>query len=215
MFGQNVRPERKSLTGSTNAFIYREQNGELRFASEAGEKRVEDFRTLSDIQLSHQNSWLAIGLGAGGIRVGSPDSGLNTRLALGMHSPQIAFSPDENFLVATFGGSYKVWNTGQWTLYGESPRVPYHDAPGAVAFSPDSKYLAVAESPKRIKLINLLSMREELTIDSPTDHLRITSLSLAENGETLAAAYNDGIEVWNIDQMRIWLEGAGLLDFSE
>ena len=82
--------------------------------------------------------------------------------------------------------------------------------PGYVAFSPDSRLLAVAHSISLVKLFDTQTGRELAALESPDPQL-LSSLCFSPDGETLAATCETHrIQLWDLRRIRQRLAELGL-----
>ncbi|MFN6501753.1 MAG: AAA-like domain-containing protein [Nostoc sp. DedQUE01] len=121
----------------------------------------------------------------------------------------VVFSPDGKTLAsASEDKTIKLWNreTGKaiTTLKGHSDlvySVAFHIASGkvfSVVFSPDGKTLASASDDKTIKLWNLHTSKEIITLSGHSSS--VNSVVFSPDGKTLASASDDKtIKLWNLD----------------
>jgi WD40 repeat protein/tRNA A-37 threonylcarbamoyl transferase component Bud32 len=112
---------------------------------------------------------------------------------------RVAFSPDGRWLVAGRQRDFLVWPVGQWaenplTL----PRENTGDGEGALAFSRDSRLLAITRTPAEVQLIDLASFTEVARLLAP-DARAIDCMRFSPDGSQLAVAtQNHVIQLWDL-----------------
>jgi WD40 repeat protein/tetratricopeptide (TPR) repeat protein len=104
--------------------------------------------------------------------------------------PDLTYSPDGKWLAAGSlgGGRARVWDAVSGRLVKELP----HTAAGtwAVAFSPDGKTLATGHHDRRVKLTDLATGKERLSL--LVHNTWVQAVLFSPDGKTLATGGNDG-----------------------
>jgi serine/threonine protein kinase/WD40 repeat protein/Tfp pilus assembly protein PilF len=114
----------------------------------------------------------------------------------------VAFSGDGRWLGVGSPSSYRLFRTDAWEQSLEVARdeIDYQFAP--LAFSPDSRLLAVAVSRRQVRLIETETGRPVLTLTSPDAGI-VCSLAFSADGSRLAAARQDrDVQLWDLRAMR-------------
>jgi WD40 repeat protein len=116
---------------------------------------------------------------------------------------EMALSPDGKSLAVGYNGTVRWWdvaaNGRPGTLLGSHTFVHYLDS---LAFSPDSKTLAIADNYGHVMLWDVATNRQTgaaLTIP-PCD---INSLAFSQDGKMLVGSGNSGIHLWDITTQQL------------
>lgn len=153
--------------------------------------------------------WLAAGTWGGtGVKVWNvPQRQLERELSF----PQMAhvqFSPDGKLLAAG-GRVYRVWQTGSWRTLYDRQKLDSESGVGQIAFSPDSRWLAVVER-RDIVLVEAATGTELARFQSPRQ-LQISGLCFSPQSPKLFASQTDqSIQVWDLDATRRQLAALNL-----
>jgi WD40 repeat protein/Flp pilus assembly protein TadD len=118
-------------------------------------------------------------------------------------SCEVWFSPDGRWLMTTSGGC-RLWEVGSWI---EGPKV----GGGIGCFSPDSRLLAVEDSPGAIRLVRPESGRELARLEAP-EQTRLRPRCFTPDGTRLIAVGADtqALHVWDLRRIRKELVRLGL-----
>jgi tetratricopeptide (TPR) repeat protein len=164
---------------------------------------------LTYVAFSPDGRWIAAGPWFPGrvtvwdALTGQPACTLLERAALGVPS----FSPDGKWLVCGTTEKYLFWEVGSWQLRRQSPRK---GSGAPLAFSPDSRVLAIVPAQGLIQLIVPETGRELVTL-SPPDPQLITWLRFTPDGTRLVASTeNHAIQMWDLRRLRQGLAAIGL-----
>jgi WD40 repeat protein len=121
---------------------------------------------------------------------------------------RVAFSPDGAWLATTGGGRPRLWSTASWT---EGPTIPWSGTHiGALAFSPNSRMLAVETGTGAVRLIDrdggALAEFEDPNQD------RADEVAFSPGGDRLITASRDSnsTHVWDLTAIRQKLAEMGL-----
>jgi serine/threonine protein kinase/WD40 repeat protein len=110
----------------------------------------------------------------------------------------VAFSPNGHWFVTSEQDKYRFWQVGSWTPGLAIGRDRLEPGPGPVAFSPDSRVLAIARSASTVQLIESATGREIATLSAPDPQI-INSLCFSPDGGQLAVATNNHtIQLWDL-----------------
>jgi WD40 repeat protein len=131
-----------------------------------------------------------------------PTGTLQQKLPL-QDSAQIAFSPDNKWLVTASSLEYHFWEVGTWKPAHSIPRKGASDHAGVLSFTADGKMLAIAEGRSSVRLLDPDTCREWATLEAPMPS-EITRLQFNADGSQLAAACRDGhvIQLWDLRLIR-------------
>ena len=126
----------------------------------------------------------------------------------------LAFSPDDRWLVTGDIKEYKFWDTASWKCVFSVPRTATGGHAGVIAFSSDSRMVAVAISAQLVRLLDAASGSELATLESsaPQD---ISCLEFSPDGSQLAVigmGHTHYIQLWDLRLLRKEL-GAMKLDW--
>ena len=119
------------------------------------------------------------------------------------------FSPDGRWLAAS-SREYRLWEVGSWRPKG--PPLPGFVVPEAndLAFSPDSRLMALLQDGDRVQLRETLSERVLATLEPP-ETVRKSSLRFSPDGTRLAAlAQDQQVELWDLRALREDLKAMNL-----
>ena len=108
------------------------------------------------------------------------------------------FSPDGKWLCTVVGVDYALWEVSTWKRGPMLPRKRSAHQPGVMAFSSDSKLLALAVAPSSIELIALPHAESLGTLEGP-DRRALVALVFNRDGRRLAAASREDIVIlWDL-----------------
>ena len=97
---------------------------------------------------------------------------------------------------------YRFWQVGSWTPGLMIPRDRLEPGPGPLAFSRDSRMLAIARSAWTVQLIEPETGREIATLSAPDQQI-INSLCFSPDAGHLAVATNNHtIQLWDLRLIR-------------
>ena len=123
---------------------------------------------------------------------------------------RVAFSPDGQWLVSGTPREYRFYEVGFWQPGRSHPRERAGGSASPLAFSTDSKVLAILQNPRLVQLIDVATGQELASLTSP-DPRPIGDLSISADGSRLAAVCGDGvIQVWDLRALRQGLADVGL-----
>jgi WD40 repeat protein len=122
------------------------------------------------------------------------------------YQPGICLSPDGALIagVRTSSDDWEkpdnayVWGASNGRLVCKIPRDKSSGLGTHLAFSPDSKMLAVADKSVKIWSIPDASLRSELGKVSGGDNTEMQSVGFSKDGKRLAAASMHQVQVWNV-----------------
>jgi WD40 repeat protein len=122
----------------------------------------------------------------------------------------VAFSPDGQWLVTSEQDRYRFWQVGSWTPGRVIRRDRSEPTPGPLAFSRDSRMLAVARSAWTVQLIDPATGQEIATLSAP-DPQHINALCFSRDaGQLAVAANNNTIQLWDLRLIRQQLKEMNL-----
>ena len=184
----------------------------------APERVIGPVPPLCHVALSPDGRWAAVGsLHESAVRVWDLRSGkqvYTTAVAPNTDSQQqAAFSPDGRWLVTGGTDAYVLWEVGSWKWCHRFPRAPDGGTARApIAFSPDSRVLAVAHSNVLVRLYSLdADTRPQLATLEDPDPRVLSWLRFSPDGGRLAAVTeNHQVYLWDLALIRKQLGGMGL-----
>ncbi len=128
------------------------------------------------------------------------------------------FSPDGRRLVTTDPTGVRFYDTANWTVIRHWPDDVGSDLGGGVAFTPDSRIVAVTAGKRDLRLADARTGERLATLISPEPRA-INALRFSRDGRQLAVATTtDAVDVWNVEQIERELMKLGLplgANFSE
>lgn len=105
---------------------------------------------------------------------------------------------------------YRFWETGPWTPVGSPILRDRANLRGPLAFAPDGSVLAIAHSPKDVRLVDPATGRELATLTAP-DRRLVSWLRFSPDGSRLAVACESQvIQLWDLRLIRGRLKAMGL-----
>ena len=135
--------------------------------------------------ISPNGAWVAIG-GYGALEIWDTRSNLFVCSFAEPMRQLVTFSPDGKWLVSGTGRDYQVWEVGTWIVRQRLAPHPNSDLLRPMAFSPDSRMLAIALNHDRLQLLETGAWRELATLEAPNPTIQ-WSLSFSPDGTKLAA----------------------------
>lgn len=170
---------------------------------------------VNNLDQSPDGRWLSLACEGKGVRVwdvpgNRPLEPLPVPMAEG-RSARGWFSPDGRWFVLSRQDDYRAWRVGHWE---EAPRVLPRGSPGfssdALAFTRDSRLLAICRSAVEIQLIDLATFAEVARLLAPDAH-RIECLRFSPDGGQLAASTQGRvIQLWDLRALRREFAALGL-----
>jgi WD40 repeat protein len=138
-----------------------------------------------------------------------PDRVVQTSVAHSQDITAVAAAPDgSSFVTGAADGTAMIWQSRP-----NEPAVQAHslvydagDSPRVLAYSPDSRILAIGSERGRLSLIDVSDPRQpRLIFAQPAAHAGVLyALSFAPSGQLLASGGEDGkIRLWTIDADRV------------
>jgi WD40 repeat protein/serine/threonine protein kinase len=120
-----------------------------------------------------------------------------------------AFSPDNRWVAVGDWKEYAVCRLGDWTrVYTIHRDIGGYS--GIMAFSPDSRVLAVALTRHNVRLLETATGRELATLEPP-DLLDVAAIAFSADGGLLAIPASSGpIQLWDMRLLRTQLAELGL-----
>ncbi len=161
--------------------------------------------------LSPDARWVAIALAnRAEVQVWDVRSGKRLhQLLVASQVGSLAFSPDARWLVTGEDQEYRLWEVGSWRP-GRHLKRQGEGMAGPLAFSADSRLLAIAATRYLVQLVDVASSDPLASLQSP-DPLLLTWLSFSPDGQQLAAAgQNHTIQLWDLGAIRRQLAPMGL-----
>ena len=165
------------------------------------------------VEVSPSGRWIVTTTWQGSdVRIWEARTGI-VAAAISARSAQARFSPDERWLIVSTEHGFAVHETGSWTVVHRIQRTSGGDIPGTLAFSRDSRIVALLISPAAIHL-HRTETWEEVARLQPSRHggwleLGPSGSQLAMTEPTLQA-----VKLWDIAAIRRELRPLGL-DWDE
>jgi dipeptidyl aminopeptidase/acylaminoacyl peptidase len=166
--------------------------------------RLEPHDDVRHLAVSPDGRMVATGSFTGrGVKIWEARGG-NLIKELPIDQSSVFFSPDGKWLVTT-GGRPRLWAVDSWR---EGPRIA---GDAALAFSPDSKLLAVETGYGAVRLVGPDTGREFARLEDPNQD-RARSISFSPDGSQMVTTNQDSqsIHVWDLRTIREQLAGMGL-----
>jgi WD40 repeat protein len=168
--------------------------------------------TTAYISISHDGKWVATGTwGAAGdthVTVCDAQTGQRVRDLPVRYDANVAFSPDNRWLVTCTCQEYRFWEVGSW----EPRHGVTRDANiiGGIAFSPDSRTVAVSPGRYGVRLIDADTGADIVTLEDFGEEMPV---GFSPDGGQLATfRLNEtmSIRLWDIRRIRQELAEMGL-----
>jgi WD40 repeat protein len=161
------------------------------------------------VAISPDGRWVATGpWNVKGVKVWeAASSNVVCEISTGLGS-LVLFSPDGKWL-AVSSDDFQLWETRHWR---RGPPVPVNkpNLIGTMAFSPDSKLLAVVEAGVRVKLLDCENMATLAALEQPNGFV-VMSLCFDPDGRKLLALdAKNNVHVWSLRPLRRELAKLGL-----
>ncbi len=160
-------------------------------------------------ELSSDGKWIAAaGWNSPHIRIWTSGKAAPVATLSALRGGWIAFSPDNRSLGVSLLDSYRFYRTGTWdqsfTLPSQAPQF------GALAWSPDSRWVAIVPEPGKLQIVDVNDREPRLTIELYEGE-RIASLAFSPDGCRLAAGMRGGaIHLWDLARLSAELETLGI-----
>jgi len=122
----------------------------------------------------------------------------------------VRFSPNGQWLATVTGAVSQLWRVGSWqpgrSLRRDDPEI----APGSAAFTADGAVVALEQSRRLVKLIEVATGRELAQLEA-ADVPLCTPLCFSRDGRLLATRGGPGLlQVWDLRAIRQGLKAMGL-----
>jgi len=158
-----------------------------------------EHRHLDRVAISPDGRWLVTSTWKGrGIRLWDVAKRKPVRdLASEVGSATPAFSPDGRWLAVSDGTSYFLWEVSTWKLTHEIAREHPDGWPGPIAFSHDSRLLAVPHTRYVAQVIDPETGRT-LAILEPTTAKTLSDHAFSPDGRYLATSEAENIQLWDL-----------------
>jgi WD40 repeat protein/tRNA A-37 threonylcarbamoyl transferase component Bud32 len=161
--------------------------------------------------VSRTGRWVAAGTWYGrGVRAWDVESGTSSDLVKEDRMNTVSFSIDDRWLVTGGIHEFCFWETGTWQLRWRMSRDG-GGIPGAVAFAPSGRIVALQTGPSQIRFHEPISLQDLCTLDVP-DGDRVKSMAFLPNDSRFVAvaSSDDRIHVWDLALIRNQLAALGL-----
>jgi WD40 repeat protein len=166
---------------------------------------------LNTITISPDRKWVATATWQGrGIRVWDGATGQSVvELLPDASSASVRFSPNGQWLAASDGSASYLWQTGTWQLLHTLPREHPDGWPGPVAFSPDSRMLAIAHSRYVVELIEPFSGKTLAVLEAPHRE-SLDGCAFSSDSTRLAISEETRVQLWDLTELRHRLQAMTL-----
>jgi WD40 repeat protein len=178
----------------------------------AWQKEIEAQRGYSlFLDVSPDGRWIVTGAWQGtGVNIWEAQTGRLVKALPVEGYANVRFSPDGRWLATVTGAVSQVWKIGSWqpllVVRREDPEIP----PGSVAFSPDASVVALEQSRRVTRLIELPTGREVARLEA-ADVPLCTPLCFSGDGRLLATRGGpELLQVWDLQAIRRELNAIGL-----
>lgn len=191
----------------------RQGNGVFEFwpQHDPGRARQLHIRTSRAVAVSQNARWAAVPDNAGQhVTIWDCTSGQVRTNLPASGAEQVWFSPDSAWLIAAVENGYATWQTDTWKPASLWEAHLDSGDPGEVAFSDDSRLVAVRVERETFRLLSFPDGRELVTLKPPLV-LPVRSACLSPDGSRLwllATGYR--VFEWNLAQLRVELAKLGL-----
>jgi WD40 repeat protein len=113
----------------------------------------------------------------------------------------VAFSPDGRFLAGTSGERQWLWTPGTWDEHLSLARNEPDGWPGPVAFSADSRILALPKNRFAVQLVDAVTGEVLACLQTPQP-TSLSSYAFSKDNRFLAVAAANAVQLWNLQQLR-------------
>jgi WD40 repeat protein/tRNA A-37 threonylcarbamoyl transferase component Bud32 len=178
----------------------------IRIGPQAGMQSV----SLSpDGKLAATGTWVSSGVKVWDAATGNLVTTLPTEFAA-----RVAFSPNGRWL-AVCSESLWLYEVGSWKRGDPLQSVQREATPNNLAFSHDSRIMAVGSSSQSVHLLQVASGRELAVLDPPHRSGDICAIRFSPDGTQLAVLLRNGdVQLWDLRLIRQRLASMGL-DWDE
>ena len=168
-------------------------------------------RALSSMCFSPDGKWIATFTWHGlGVKIWDVASGqLVQDLIPDSPSARGAFTPDGRHFVVNGRRNRYVWTTDSWKLIHELKRTVPDGWSGRVFAASDNRTAVMNHSRNRLELFDLIEGRT-IVILEPSDVSPRTAGCFSAKGDSLVTFDNEGMEIWDIHNLRSELSKLGL-----
>jgi WD40 repeat protein len=163
----------------------------------------------SSVAFSPDARWLATGTWKGrGVKVWNVQAQRLERELPVLATASVEFSPDGRWL-ATGSHPLQVWATGSWHEQWRFEKLESNSPWIWMAFSPDSRLLAVIIRDRDIALLETATGRVLANLEAP-DRPRLSRLRFTLDGKLVALEHDGCLQVWDLRRLRAELSGIKL-----
>jgi serine/threonine protein kinase/WD40 repeat protein len=179
-------------------------------ARPAEDKVLLPHKEIGHAALSPDGQWAVTGTQLGlESRVWDAVSGRQLAVLPGVGSA-LGFSPDGRWLAAGGPRAYHLWKAGLWEPEAVVDRPGEFGLQGALAFAPDSRLLAVAVTPRVVRLVEPASGQEIASFTDPAGR-NIRSIAFSPDGAQMAVVVQwNAVLLWDLRAIRRQLAEIGL-----
>jgi signal transduction histidine kinase len=175
------------------------------------EKSFPGWPGIHFVAVSHNGAWIAASAwGYDGVRLWDTTNGTLAGEFPSLGAADLAFSPDDRWLMTGGAGEYCFWDPATRRLMRRLPRNDMPTFHGTLAFSQDGQLLAVVRSITKVQLLDAQTLEELAMLESPVPQF-VSRLAFSPSGNQLAVATETPfIQVWDLHWLRQELGKLGL-----
>jgi WD40 repeat protein len=172
-------------------------------------RRLQGKQELRYTAISPDGRWAATGNKfAENVTIWSVGTGASVYELPTASTTVVAFSPNGDWLATVSTTELAMWSVETWK---KVHALPQSTVVGAVAWSPDSRVLAMTTSGSRIVLVDAASCQCLATLSTNDEPAYVSWLAFNPDGDQLAVCCaGDGLRVWDLRQLRLGLRRIGL-----
>ncbi|MCO6454555.1 MAG: protein kinase [Pirellulaceae bacterium] len=192
-----------SADGRLMAIDLGPMTGQIAWLDDSQPARQITHANLDRMNLSPDGRWLVTATWIGrGIRVWDTATGRSIcELQPDASSSTPGFSPDGRLLATSGGEEHCLWEVGTWKCLEKWPRELPDGWPGPVAFSPDSRLLALARSRQMLQLIDTQTGQQLAILDAGRS-ATLGDAQFSADGSRLAVAMRQDLHLWDLAALR-------------
>jgi WD40 repeat protein len=163
------------------------------------------------MDVSPDGRWIVTGAWQGtGVKVWEAQTGRLVKALPADNSANVRFSPDGRWLATATGAISQVWRVGSWQPVVSVRRDEPDVLSGSVAFTADGSVVALEQSRRVVKLIQVATGRELARLEAADVPLCLP-LCFSRDGRLLATSGGpELLQVWDLRAIRRGLQALKL-----